>query len=246
MRERRLTIFDDKKPSIRAEKSDDGKMFFVGYAAVYNQRSKLILERGRIFYEILLPGCFDRVLQDPNLDVVLSVNHLDLYSLGRTVSGNLKLESDSVGLKIRASVPNTTLGRDTFEMVERGDYTDMSFQFSVDASGEDWIRDGDGNLLHIVREVSALYDCTICTLRGAYGETVIDVERASRMFTELQIQERGEPDPGENQDPGDPGDPPEGGGSNDNPDEEEKEEEIKVENELDQMIIDVHKHKSTS
>lgn len=234
-RQTRVTVLSDK-PAIRAE-SVDGKMYFKGYAAIYNSRSRMIFERGKMFYEILLPGCFDRALQDPALDIVLSLDHNHFYNLGRTVSGNLVLRSDEIGLYFEALVPDTTLGRDTFEMISRGDYTDMSFMFSVNADGETWERDGDGNLLHYIREVSGLYDVTICTLRGAYAETVVDVEVASRMFNELQIRE-GEDPPAEETEEEPPGEP---GAEEDQNETEEEDAEKQIAEDLDQMQIDLHK-----
>jgi len=246
MRERRFTIYDGKTPSIRAEKQGD-KMFFVGYAAIFNVRSKLIFANGDFFVEIIKPGAFkNALLQNP--DVVLTLDHDHFFNLGRTSSGNLELSEDATGLLFRALVPNTTLGRDTFEMVSRGDYTDCSFAFSVNPAGEEWIREDNGGLLHIVNEVSALYDVTICTLHGAYGETIINVEMAQRMFKEL-IQDKTDkkerdgddpPDPDKTDpDKTDPDDP-----SNKKPaDPDPDQEEILVENDLDQMILDVHKAK---
>lgn len=238
MRQTRITIIADR-PAIRAE-SVDGKMLFKGYAAVYNSRSRMIFERGKMFIEILRPGCFDRVLADPALDVVLSLDHNHFYNLGRTISGNLVLRSDETGLYFEATVPDTNLGRDTFEMVRRGDFTDMSFMFSVNADGETWERDGDGSLIHYVNEVSALYDVTICTLRGAYAETVVDVEVASRMFSELQIRE-GEDPPAEETEPEEGSDEPGAGEDQNENSEEDDENENQGSQDLDQMLIDLHK-----
>lgn len=248
MKQRRLTIIPERA-SIRAEVID-GKQYFVGYASVYNSKSRLIIEMGRVFYEFIRPGAFDRILQDPALDVFLALDHEELgflSNLARTKSGTLELESDETGLLFRALVPDTQAGRDTFTMVSRGDFTDCSFMFSVEEDGEDWQRDADGSLLHIVNRVSALYDVTICTRRGAYEETIIDVERASRMYKDLQIGERAEPDGNGNPDPDnpDPDKPDPDGGSNDNPDQEER-EEIETQNDLDEMIVGLHKTKSGS
>lgn len=240
----RVTILTDK-PSIRIETVDEVD-YFVGYGAIFNTRSRLIFERGKMFYEIIKPGAFSRVLQDPRLDVVLTLDHDHFYNLGRTVSGNLVLTEDEVGLFFRAPVPNTQAGRDTREMISRGDYTDCSFMFTVGEAGESWQRDGDGNLIHYVNEVSGLFDVTICTLRGAYEQTIIDVERASRMFKELNISEREEPDGTDDQGGGTAGggaDPD--GGSNDNQGGEDQErEEVEKENELDKMKLDLIKAKS--
>ncbi len=257
MKERRYTILNDSKPSVRIEKEGE-KSYFSGYAAVFNQRSKLIFEGGRMFNEILKPGCFDKVLEREDLDVILTLDHEHFYNLGRSISGNLVLSTDEIGLKFRAPVPNTTLGRDTEEMISRGDYTDCSFSFQVEESGETWERDGDGNLLHIVNEVSALYDATICTLRGAYGETIINVERAERMFKELDCKDRNEPD-GEKSDAEKEAEKKAAESSTGKPDEKDQKtdaeklqekkdlqekEDIATENDLDQMILDVHKAKS--
>jgi HK97 family phage prohead protease len=184
MKQTRITTKESGQ-SIRAELDTEGKRFFVGYAAVYNSRSRLIFEQKRIFNEIMEPGCFNRVLADPKIDVILTLNHEKIYNLGRTSSGNLTLESDNIGLKFRASVPDTNLGNDTWEMIKRGDYTDCSFSFSVNPSGEVWEREGMGELIHRVKDVSDLYDVAICTLRGAYEETIVDVELAMRMDKEL-------------------------------------------------------------
>ncbi len=181
---------NEENHSMRIETDDSGQEYFVGYAAAYNSRSSLILERGRLFYEVLMSGCFDRVLQSPNLDVMLTVNHQLIHNLGRTISKNLTLQSDNIGLRFRAKIPNTTLGKDTKEMIERGDYTDCSFSFSVDESGEKWEREDSGDILHTVSEVSGLYDVTICTLHGAYENTKIDVERASRMINQIEEEEK--------------------------------------------------------
>jgi uncharacterized protein len=191
MKQTRIAPFSEEH-SIRVEKDSEGNSFFIGYAAVYNSESRLITERGRTFNEILEPGCFNRVLADPNKDLVLTLDHNHFYNLGRTKSGNLQVESDNVGLKFRASVPRTSLGADTEEMIRRGDYTDCSFCFDVDDAGEIWEMGKDKKLIHRVKEVSGLYDLAICTLKGAYGQTIIDVERVSRAFKELDEEDLAE------------------------------------------------------
>ena len=230
--ERRFLATTEDLVSLRAEVINE-KRYFTGYAAVFNKKSKLIFERGKLFFEIIKQGAFDRVLSEPDLDVILVLNHERIYNLGRTKSKNLELSVDETGLKFRALVPNTTLGNDTWEMVDRGDYTDCSFQFSTDAKGEDWIRDQDGTLLHIVREVSGLYDVTICTLHGAYSDTVVDTETISRMYNELDISVREETLDPENRQKGDEsGDP-------DHSRTDQENEEIIKDNDLAQMRLDL-------
>lgn len=175
---------DDENAAIRTL-VEEGIKYFEGYAAVFNKQSRIIFERGKTFIEVINRGAFDNVLKDQNIDVVLTLDHVHFYNLGRTISGNLTLTADEIGLKFRAKVPNTQAGNDTYEMVSRGDFTDCSFSFTVDSDGETWTRNEEGKLLHIVNRVSGLYDVTICTLYGAYGDTEINTELVNRKYKEL-------------------------------------------------------------
>jgi len=206
---RQLHQLPDERYAVRAEKDNDGNRYFVGYAAVFNVRSKLIWDWDRVFYEIIKPEAFDTVLAREGLDVPLVMNHVPHVSIARTISGNLTLETDETGLKIRALVPDTTLGNDTYEMIERGDYTDMSFRFRMEESGSKWYKDNEGNLIHEVRDVLDLLDVSILAFHGAYGETVIDTEVANRMYDELIREDSGsdDEDAGDNPDNPDDGKP---------------------------------------
>lgn len=231
---RELRILPDKRVAIRAEKGQDGKRYFTGYAAVFNTRSKLIWDWDRVFYEIIKPEAFDTVLARENLDIPLVTNHERYKVLARTVSGNLEIWTDEVGLAFRALVPDTTLGNDTYEMIERGDYTDCSFMFRIEEDGSKWYKDSDGNLIHEVREVLDLMDLTICSYQGAYSETVIDTEVANRMYDEL-IREDDDPDPGNG---GTPPADPEGGDPTPTPEEIEAQQNA-TDADLDQAEMEL-------
>ncbi len=56
--------------------------------------------------------------------------------LGRTKSGTLVLSEDDTGLRFELTPPNTQLGNDVLELVERGDISGMSFGFR--ALKESW------------------------------------------------------------------------------------------------------------
>ena len=201
-----LRLLPDERTAVRAEKDDKGNRYFVGYAAVFNTRSKLIWDWDRVFYEIIKPEAFDTVLSREDLDVPFVLDHNRGLTIARTISGNLTLETDETGLKIRALVPNTTLGNDTYEMVERGDYTDMSFRFRMEESGSKWYKDNEGNLIHEVRDILDLLDVSALTFHGAYGETEIDTEVANRMYDELIREESGSDDEEQGTPPEDPDD----------------------------------------
>lgn len=236
--ERRLLHeLPDETSAIRAETDAKGNRYFVGYPVVYNSRSKLIYDWDRFFYEIVLPGAFDTILSRDKVDIPLVTNHERYQVLARTVSGNLEIKSDEVGLYFRSLVPNTTLGNDTWEMVNRGDFTDMSFRFSLEDSGRRWYKDDEGNLIHEIREVLELKDISILAVHGAYNETVVDTEIASRMYDEL-IREKDGSDGGEDENDSDSDD------GNPTPTPEEIAENAKtVDLDTAEMDLDIHKAK---
>jgi len=78
-------------------------------------------------------------------------NHDTGSILGSTRAGTLKLVEDGRGLKVTAELPNTTLGRDTAELLRRGDVDAMSFGFSVPKNGDAWSEDGAERTLKEIR-----------------------------------------------------------------------------------------------
>ena len=97
----------------------------VGYAAVFNEVTT------RSWYkEVILPGAFDRTLND-SLDVRALVQHDAALVIGRTKAKTLALRADSKGLFSEINPPDTQVGRDTVESIRRGDIDGMSIGFIV-------------------------------------------------------------------------------------------------------------------
>ena len=69
----------DNKIKIRSITNEAGvdENYIEFYPAVFNQRSKLIYEDGKYFYEIIERGAFDELLVKDNLNVKAVVNHDD-------------------------------------------------------------------------------------------------------------------------------------------------------------------------
>ncbi|MRB24805.1 HK97 family phage prohead protease, partial [Bacillus thuringiensis] len=65
-------------------------------------------------------------------DVRAFYDHQTGNLLGRTKSDTLSLTIDDTGLKFRLLLPNTQLGRDVYELVQRGDLSQCSFGFYVE------------------------------------------------------------------------------------------------------------------
>ena len=128
-------------------REDADGMHLTGYAAVFNSRS----ENLGGFTETISPGAFAGSLRSRN-DIKFLWNHDTGAVLGSTRAGTLRLSEDDRGLRVDATLPNTTLGRDVRELVSRQDVTGFSFGFSMPARGGDsWNDDGTQRTLNAVR-----------------------------------------------------------------------------------------------
>lgn len=166
---------------------DETGMTFEGYAAVFNSPSDPI---GGQFTEYVMPGAFKRSLDARN-DVKLLWNHDTGEVLGSTRSGTLRLVEDTHGLKAIADLPNTQRGRDTAELIKRGDVVNMSFGFSVPKGGDSWTDGGATRHLNSVR----LYEVSVVSY-PAYPSSSASVRAASfsadALAEALMLLENGE------------------------------------------------------
>jgi HK97 family phage prohead protease len=187
---------------LRAAK--DGKTIS-GLAATYNKLSSPIpagRDSSRSFREKLAPGAFRSAVASGQ-DVTLLVNHDPDKLLGRTASGTLQLNDTKRGLEFRCSMPNTQLGNDTREMIERGDLNGCSFGFALGKRDDDWSEEEDDEedlfgkddnnqkvqkrgktLVRTIRNVSKLYDVSVVT-RPAYNGTSVDCRSLVEVCTEV-------------------------------------------------------------
>ena len=139
---------------MRAE--GDGRTF-TGYASVFNQPSQPLP-----FIEYVKPGAFKRSLQSRNR-MMLLWNHDTSNPLASTRNGSLQLTEDNVGLKVTATLPDTTLGRDIAELVRTGVVDSMSFGFSV--KKDSWSGDGQTRFLEDV----TLYEVSLVSTPAYEG-----------------------------------------------------------------------------
>jgi len=88
----------------------------------------------------------------------------DADPLASTRNGSLQLAEDARGLKVTATLPDTTLGRDIAELVRTGVIDAMSFGFSV--KKDSWSQDGQTRYLEDV----SLYEVSLVST-PAYEQT---------------------------------------------------------------------------
>ena len=141
-----LSKIETRTNSAEFEIRDDGDgMTFEGYAAVFDSPSEPLP-----FTERIAPGAFRGSLKQRN-DIKILWNHDTGSVLGSTRAGTLQLTEDERGLRVSAKLPNTSLGRDTAELIRRGDVDAMSFGFSIPRNGDSWNADGTERTLKQVR-----------------------------------------------------------------------------------------------
>jgi hypothetical protein len=139
-----LSKMETRVNPVHFEIREDGDgMTFEGYAAVFDSPSEPLP-----FIEKIERGAFRTSLRSRN-DVKLLWNHDSGSVLGSTRAKTLSLVEDERGLKVTASLPNTSLGRDAAELLKRGDVDSMSFGFTV--VKDSWNSEGNERTLKSVR-----------------------------------------------------------------------------------------------
>lgn len=93
------------------------------------------------FVETIARGAFQN-LSDGG--ILFLRDHRQDRLLARTGAGTLTLTDEPRRLRYRAEMPDTSDGRDTLALVERGDYAGASVGFRVMPGGETWTRTAGG------------------------------------------------------------------------------------------------------
>ncbi|EEX25245.1 phage prohead protease, HK97 family [Limosilactobacillus fermentum 28-3-CHN] len=128
------------------------------------------------FVEYIDRGALDNV----DLSKVLLLYGHDLNSvLARSDAENLQLRADDKGLWFQATLPDTTLGRDTYTNVANGNLKGCSVGFKI---GDDkWLQGNDGTVIHHIQSFDQLIEISITPI-PAYTETSVDVQRSLEAF----------------------------------------------------------------
>lgn len=158
---------------VRASPAAQEGLRFEGYAARFNEWSE---DLGG-FRERIAPGAFAKAIATD--DVRALFNHDANYVLGRTGAGTLRLQEDERGLRFEIDAPDAGWARDLHKSVERGDISQCSFAFEVQA--EEWAR-GERLDERTLKEVK-LYDVSIVTY-PAYEATSVSARSMRRQGTE--------------------------------------------------------------
>ena len=136
-------------------------MIVEGYATTFNQPYKLLEDRDIILNEQVDRNAF---AETDMTDVIMQYDHQGRV-FARTRNNTLSIEPDEHGLKIRANLGGTEIGRQLYEEI-KGGYTDrMSFGFTV-AADERTRRDEEGRttILRTITKIGKLFDVSAVSL----------------------------------------------------------------------------------
>jgi len=166
----------------RAEEEQKDSYIVEGYATTYNQPYTLYSFDDEVFMEQVDSKAFDNC--DMN-DVIMQFNH-EGKVYARTRNNTLSLSNDEHGLKIRADLSGTEIGRQLYEEIKGGYVDRMSFGFVV---SDDEIKKVDSQddkdcYLRTIKSISKLYDVSAVSI-PANDYTEI----SARSFCEGVIEE---------------------------------------------------------
>jgi HK97 family phage prohead protease len=173
MIERRNIKIEDKELQTRSAKNDKGQLEIIGFANLFNHRSKPLVEKIKVngieriekFTETIDQRALDKANMD---DVIYTIDHNPSLLVARKSAGNLSLEVTEKGFMFRATPPDTTLAVDLAKNIESGNYQENSFQFRV--KSDKWTREENGMLHRHILEIDRVADVST-VLEGAYSNT---------------------------------------------------------------------------
>lgn len=172
-------------------RSDEDRVL-EGYAIVTNSESE---DLG--FREIISPEALEGIIEKSDCFMLLEHNRdKGLLARSRFGKGSLQLSVDEKGLKFRFKCPNTTLGDEAYEGVQRGDYNNCSFAFVADK--DEWKKKENGEYLRTIRSFKYIKDCSIVA-EPAYKSTTVSCrsfdkfkEDEQKILDEIRAKEKQE------------------------------------------------------
>ena len=147
---------------MKTRTAEDGGKIVEGYATTFDQPYELWRDAETTVNEQVDRNAF---AETDMTDVIMQYDH-EGRVFARISNGTLELESDEHGLKIRANLGGTEIGRQLFEEIQGGYTNKMSFGFTVTGDERKITRDADGhiNVLRTITKIGKLYDVSAVSL----------------------------------------------------------------------------------
>ena len=147
---------------METRKTEDGAMFVEGYATTFNQPYRLAGDDKITVNEQVDRNAFDGTDMS---DVIMQYDHAGRV-FARIANGTLELVPDEHGLKIRAYLGGTEIGRQLFEEIQGGYTNKMSFGFTVAGQRKERSKDAEGRvtILRTITKIGKLFDVSAVSL----------------------------------------------------------------------------------
>ena len=142
--------------------AEDGAKIVEGYATTFNQPYQLWRDKEMTVNEQVDRNAF---AETDMSDVIMQYDH-EGRVFARIANGTLELESDEHGLRIRANLGGTEIGRQLFEEIQGGYTNKMSFGFTVTGEERKTTKDADGHItvLRTITKIGKLFDVSAVSL----------------------------------------------------------------------------------
>lgn len=142
--------------------AEDGAKVVEGYATTFNMPYELWRDKEMTVNEQVDRNAF---AETDMTDVIMQYDH-EGRVFARIANGTLELEADEHGLKIRANLGGTEIGRQLFEEIQGGYTNKMSFGFTVTGEERKTTKDADGHItvLRTITKIGKLFDVSAVSL----------------------------------------------------------------------------------
>lgn len=159
-----------------------------GYAVVFESNSE---DLG--FIERIMRGAItDDTIKKSDVFCLLNHDSTKVLARSKYGEGSLKLELDERGLKYSFTAPNTDLGEELLEHLQRGEIDSSSFAFTVslDEGSEKWYT-VEGVQHRDIYRIEALYDVS-AVYQPAYQETTVSKRTLDKLNQLREMQDEKE------------------------------------------------------
>ena len=142
--------------------AEDGAKVVEGYATTFNLPYELWRDKEMTVNEQVDRNAF---VETDMTDVIMQYDH-EGRVFARIANGTLEIEPDEHGLKIRANLGGTEIGRQLFEEIQGGYTNKMSFGFTVTGEERKVTKDADGHItvLRTITKIGKLFDVSAVSL----------------------------------------------------------------------------------
>ena len=175
---------------LETRSAEDGGMFVEGYATTFNQPYRLCGDEQITVNEQIDRGAF---AETDMSDVIMQYDH-EGRVFARIANGTLQLEEDDHGLKIRANLGGTEIGRQLFEEIAGGYTNKMSFGFTVTGERKERSKDAEGHvtILRTITKIGKLYDVSAVSLPANDATEISSRTISDGLIAETQEEIRAE------------------------------------------------------